>query len=120
MEVENTAVGGSLHISTDVIAKIARMAALEVEGVHSVNVAATGQKVKNLLEKANLQRPVCVVLQDGVAQIQLSVVLLYGCKVHPVCTRVQASVKSAVQSMTGITVSKVDIIVCGLEEEKEE
>ncbi len=42
MDITNSnAVGGSLQISTGVIAKIAKLATLEVEGVQAVSAAAT-------------------------------------------------------------------------------
>ena len=44
MDVHNT-IGGSLQISTEVIAKIARLAALEVDGVSDV---ATGTSQNRL------------------------------------------------------------------------
>ena len=51
MDVSNTCVvNGSLQISTEVIAKIARMAALEIEGVKEVSPATAG--VKGLLSKS--------------------------------------------------------------------
>ena len=47
MDVHNT-IGGSLQISTEVIAKIARLAALEVDGVADV-ATGTSQNVRSLL-----------------------------------------------------------------------
>ena len=41
--------GGSLQISTEVIAKIARCAALEVEGVAEVSCGTQNKKLKDLL-----------------------------------------------------------------------
>ena len=52
MDVHNT-IGGSLQISTEVIAKIARLAALEVDGVADV-ATGTSQNVRSLLAA-----PVC-------------------------------------------------------------
>ena len=47
--------GGSLQISTEVIAKIARCAALEVEGVAEVSCGTQNKKLKDLLE-ASIQQ----------------------------------------------------------------
>ncbi len=41
---------------------------------------------------------------------------LPGSKIMPVCAKVQENVKQTIQNMTGITVSRVDVIVAGLEE----
>ena len=68
MDVHNT-IGGSLQISTEVIAKIARLAALEVDGVADV-ATGTSQNVRSLLGRTGLQKPVTVVMEDGIATVQ--------------------------------------------------
>ena len=114
MDVTNTnGMNGSLQISTEVIAKIARLAALEIEGVKEVR---TGSGVKNLLGKS---RNVSVSLLDDVAEITLNLVVGYGSKIPSVCEKVQENVKSAVQNMTSITVSKVNLVVVGVQVEPE-
>ena len=57
--------GGSLQISTEVIGKIARCAALEIEGVAEVSCGKQNRKVKDLLERANVQSPVTVEMRHG-------------------------------------------------------
>ena len=111
MDVSNTCVvNGSLQISTEVIAKIARMAALEIEGVKEVSPATAG--VKGLLSKS---KSVVVSLNDDVAELTLQVVVFYGAKIPAVCEKVQKNVKAAVQNMTSITVSRVNVIVAGVQ-----
>ena len=114
MDVHTTS-SGSLQISTEAVAKIARLAALEVDGIADV---ATGgaQSVRGLLSKANLHDPVTVELQDGIAKLRVHVLAAYGSKIMPVCAKVQENVKQTVQNMTGITVSRVDVVVAGLAE----
>ena len=48
--------------------------------------------------------------------VQVHVIAKYGSKIMPVCAKVQENVKQTIQNMTGITVSRVDVIVAGLEE----
>ncbi len=116
MDVTNSGnIGGSLQISTDVIAKIAKLATLEVEGVQEVSSGNMG--VKGLFNKVNLQRPVEVQLTDDVAEITVSITVCYGHKIPQLCARVQENVKTAVQNMTCITVSKVNILVAGVAHE---
>lgn len=112
MDVRKTE-NGTLQISADAVAKIAQLATLEVDGVADV---ATGgaQSARGLLSKTGLQKPVTVELQDGVAAVRVNILAAYGSKVMPVCERVQENVKNTVQNMTGITVSRVDVIVAGL------
>ena len=118
MDVQNSdVVGGSLQTSTDVIAKIARLATLEVEGVRGVR--AETLSAKNLLGKS-IPKPITVQLVDDVAEITVSLVVSYGCKIPAVSEKVQENVKNAVQNMTSITVSKVNLVVVGVAVEEAE
>ena len=69
MELQNMDLrGGSLQISTEVLGKIARCAALEVAGVAEVSCGSQNRKVKDFLERANVQSPVTVEMRDGSAR----------------------------------------------------
>lgn len=116
MEVtDSNRIGGGLRISADVIAKIARLATLEVEGVKDISTGTAG--VQGLIHKAHLQKPVLVQFTDDVAEITVHIVVDYGCKIPPLCEKIQENVKSSVQNMTSITVSKVNIVVTGVWQE---
>lgn len=115
MELQNMDLrGGSLQISTEVLGKIARCAALEVDGVAEVSCGSQNKKVKDLLERANVQLPVVVEMKDGTAEITLHLVVAFGARIPTVAEKVQENVKSAVQSMANITVSRVDLVIAGL------
>ena len=116
MEVSKSkATGGSLQISTDVIAKIARLATLEIEGVSDIAEPESG--VQGFFRKVAAYRPILVELSDGIAEITVNIVGEYGCKIAPLCEKVQENVKTSVQSMTSITVSKVNVIVAAVASE---
>ena len=116
MDLQNMdLMGGSLQISTEVIAKIARCAALEVEGVAEVSHGKQGKTVKELLEMASIQPPVMVEMRDGTAEITLELIVRYGTRIPTMAEKVHQSVKSAVQNMTNVTVSRVNIVIAGLE-----
>lgn len=106
--------GGSLQISTEVIGKIARCAALEVEGVADVSCGKQNKKVKDFLESVSIQSPVTVEMRDGTAELVLNLVVRFGARIPAVAEKVQENVKNAVQSMTNVTVSRVDLIIAGL------
>lgn len=112
MDVENASVAGSLQISTDVVAKIAKLATLEVEGVREVSTGKLSGK--SLLSKVNLQKPIVVQMADDIAEITVYIVVDFGGKIPSICEQVQNSVKSAVQNMTSVTVSKVNLVVTGV------
>ncbi|MEG1366264.1 MAG: Asp23/Gls24 family envelope stress response protein, partial [Oscillospiraceae bacterium] len=77
-----------------------------------VSTGVTG--VKSFLGKLTVQRPVTVELLDDVAEITVSVIVGYGCKIPPLSEKIQENVKAAVQNMTSITVSKVNVVVSGV------
>lgn len=66
--------------------KIARLAALEVDGVADV-ATGTSQNVRSLLGRTGLQKPVTVVMEDGVATVTVHLTVVYGSKVMPLCER---------------------------------
>ena len=109
--------GGSLQISTEVIAKIARCAALEVEGVAEVTCGTQNKKLKDLLE-ASIQPPVAVEMRDGTAELTLHLIMASGARIPAVAEKVQENVKSAVQNMTSVTVSRVNLVIAGLAAEQ--
>ena len=115
MELQNMELrGGSLQISTEVLGKIARCAALEVAGVAEVSCGSQNRKVKDFLERANVQSPVTVEMRDGTAEITLHLVVAFGARIPSVAEKVQENVKTAVQNMTNVTVSRVDLVIAGL------
>ena len=115
MELQNMDLrGGSLQISTEVLGKIARCAALEVAGVAEVSCGSQNRKVKDFLERANVQSPVTVEMRDGTAKITLRLVVAFGARIPSVAEKVQENVKTAVQNMTNVTVSRVDLVIAGL------
>ena len=91
----------------------ARLAALEVGGVAEVTTG-NSQNVRGLLGRTGLSKPVLVEMEDGVATVTVHLSAAYGQKIMPLCEKVQENVKQTIQNMTGITVSRVNVIVVGL------
>jgi conserved hypothetical protein len=115
MDFQNTDLrGGSLQISTEVIGKIARCAALEIDGV--AEVSCGNKKLKDLLEASSIQSPVVVEMRDGTANITLNLMVSFGARIPAVAEKVQENVKNAVQNMTNVTVSRVNLVIAGLAE----
>ncbi len=113
MDVTNAAaIGGSLQISTEVLAKIAQMATLEINGVADVSTGTMG--VKGLFNRVSPIKPILVQLSEDVAEITVSLIVKYGFRIPSLCEKVQENVKNSVQSMTCITVSKVNVVITGV------
>lgn len=117
MEVTHSgAAGGSLQISSEVIEKIARLSALEIDGVAEVTVG--GNVAKTLLNRLAPQSPVLVEIKDQVADITINLIVRYGAKIPEVSEKVQQNIKASVQSMTQITVARVNVVVTGVTPEE--
>ena len=103
---------GNLKISREVIATIARYAALEIEGVDSLASFATN--LKGWLLKKQSAKPIGIDLSDDVAVIELHVNIKAGVNIPETAEKNQTAVKEAVQNMTGIAVSRVNINIAGI------
>ncbi|MDR1157944.1 MAG: Asp23/Gls24 family envelope stress response protein [Oscillospiraceae bacterium] len=103
---------GTIHISEDVVASIAALAATEVEGVASLS---TGTE---WLGRKNLTRGVKIVLEERRTSLTVSLSVRYGFPVQTVARQVQEKVREAVESMTGLTVTGVDVNVSGVSFDK--
>lgn len=103
---------GNLKISQEVIGSIASFATREVDGV--AGMAQCPANIKNLLNKMPVTRSIGIELNDGIAVIDVYVKLRYGARIPDVAERIQVNVKEAVQNMTSIVVSKVNVFVEGI------
>jgi uncharacterized alkaline shock family protein YloU len=99
----------ALKISNSVAAKIAEIASIETGGVSS-----KGQSI--YLGKSKIKRPIKVRMSGEAVEIDVSVMISPGIDTAvSVSGNVQKNVKSAVQNMTGIIVSKVNVNIVGIE-----
>lgn len=103
----------SLNISHDVIATIAKQTVMEIEGVTGLaNFPAT---IKDLMYKNTAAKSIIITLADEVAVIDISIVVAFGYNVKDVSEKAQMQIKDAVQNMTGITVSKVNVYIANVD-----
>ena len=103
---------GNIHISEEVLAGIAA-AALEVDGVSSL-AANLGSDIAELLGKKNLAKGVRVKTEEDKVEVELSVLIVYGHTIPQVGKAIQDGVKAAIESMTGLEVSSVNVNVGGI------
>lgn len=110
---------GEVQIADEVVAIIAGLAATEVEGVGSMAGNITNELVGKLGMK-NLSKGVKVDVLENVVCVNLNLNLEYGYSIPETCKKVQEKVKTAIENMTGLEVSDVNISIAGvaLEEEK--
>jgi uncharacterized alkaline shock family protein YloU len=104
---------GSVKISDDVVKIIAGMAAMEIKGVSAMSGGIADGIVEKLGRK-NLSRGVKAEVGEKEAAIEISVIIEYGKPIREVASRIQARVKEAVESMTGLKVVEVNVNVQGV------
>ena len=107
---------GQVQIADDVVAAIAGIAAMEVEGVASMAGNAT-KDIISKLGKKTLSKGVSVDILEGVATVAITLNLKYGYNIMDISGKVQEKVKVAVENMTGLTVADVNVRVAGIEVE---
>ena len=104
---------GNVYISEEVLAGISAAAALEIEGVSGLT-ANLGSDIAELLGKKSLAKGVSVKTEDDKVVVTLSILMAYGHTIPEVGKAVQEAVKNAVESMTGLEVSAVNVNVVGI------
>ena len=92
---------GEVKVADEVVAIIAGLAATEVEGVDSLGGNITSEIVSKLGMK-NLSKGVKVTVEESRTQIPA------------VSAKVQDKVKSAIETMTGLSVTEVNIKVASV------
>lgn len=109
---------GEVQIADHVVAIIAGLAATEVKGVVAMAGNITNELVAKLGMK-NLSRGVKVIVDEDLVSINLSLNLEYGYSVPKTSRLVQEKVKTAIENMTGLKVSEVNIRVADVNMVKE-
>lgn len=107
MENEKRTIAGQVKLADEVVEAIAAYAALEVDGVSQVGVGGTA-KAKNPA------KGVKVVVTDKDVAVEMMVRLKYGYNVPETSAQIQSRVQQAIENMTGLGVSKVDIRIAGI------
>lgn len=105
---------GEVKISDEVVATIAGLAAVEIEGVYAMSGGFTGG-ISDILGRKNLSKGVKVEVGDKEASIDLYIIVKYGAKIPDVAWKIQEAVKDAIVNMTGLKVIEVNIHVQGVE-----
>ena len=106
---------GSINISEEVVAAIAAAAAVETEGVATLSA---GKDFAELLGKKNLSRGVKITVVEETIKVDIWLTVKLGVSVSKVGGKVQEAGASNIESMTGLTVTEVNVHVCGISLDK--
>ena len=98
---------GTVLVTEDVIASIASIAAAEVEGVSAVITNVP----KELMSRVGAQK---MKVSDNQVVIYIAITMDYGYNIPATCRNVQSRVKSAIENMTGLTCTDVNIRIMNI------
>ena len=104
---------GSVQIADEVVAMIASLAATAVDGVSAMGVNITNELMSRVGVK-NLTRGVKVEVIGSSVKVELVVLLEYGYNIPATSQKVQERVKNAIENMTGLAVTDVNIRIAGV------
>lgn len=117
MDEKNT---GSVRISEDVITSIAAKAAMEIDGVVGVptKVYPNAKTFLGNVKQSFLNGVNIVSTPEGL-ELALQLVVRHGVKIQQIASDVQTNVGDTVQSMTGLSVHSVNVVVVAVAADKQ-
>ena len=104
---------GEVQIASEVVSAIAGISASEVKGIESM----VGGGINDIAGKLGVKNPskgVKVDITDNKATIDIAVNMRFGYSIPKVSARVQEKVSQAINSMTGLEVTKVNVRIAGI------
>ena len=99
---------GTVQIANDVVAMVAAIAAMEIDGVS----AMAGNITNELMSKVGMKKLTKGVRVEVIGKrvvVDLAVTMKYGYNIPATCQKVQAKVKNAIENMTGLKVEYVNV-----------
>ncbi len=105
---------GEVKIADEVVAIIAGLAATEVDGVGSMAGNITNELVSRLGMK-NLSKGIRVEVAEANVKVDVALNISYGYSIPEVSAKVQDRVKNAIENMTGLCVSVVNVRIASVD-----
>lgn len=111
-----------IKIADDVVSVIAGKAVSEISGVAGMAGGFAGGISEVFSGKKNLSKGIKVDVGEKEVKIDVNIIVEYGARIPDIAFEIQNRVKKAVETMTGLTVTSVNVHVQGvnISEEKEE
>ena len=103
---------GEIKVADEVVAIIAGLAA--TEGVSSMAGNITNEIVSRLGMK-NLSKGIQIEIADNEVVVDVALNIAYGYSIPEVSTKVQEKVKSAIETMTGLSVATINVRIASVD-----
>ena len=113
VETGNDTAVGTVKIAEEVILTIATTAVCETEGVARI-YAKGAVNPKNLIDSFKPSKGVFYAETSDGIEITVQIAVVSGQKITAVAEKVQENVIETVQSMTGIVVTRINVMINGL------
>ena len=114
MTIEKNTVKGDVRVSTDVIAQYAGLEAMGCFGIVGMGAMSAKDGIVKLLRNDKLSRGVSVNVRDSHVTIDFHVIVAYGVSIQAVAENLINNVVYQVESFTGMTVDKINVLVEGV------
>ncbi len=108
----------NLSINTDVLKKMAKLAATEIDGVKGIS--NRNIDLKGAIKSKSPFAGVKVESNNGALEIGIYISICKDANAKEVAEKVQENVKDKIQTMTGTAVTKVNVVVADITLETEE
>lgn len=112
--VVNSEDNNKIRIADEVVAVIAGKAVSEIQGVYEMSGGFAGGIGEVLSGKKNLSKGIKVVATEKDAKIDVNIIVEYGVRIPEIAFEIQTKVKKAVETMTGLKVTEVNVHVQGV------
>ena len=109
----------NIKIADDVVAVIAGVAVSEVQGVYEMSGGFAGGISEVFSGKKNFAKGIKVETGDKETKIDVNIIVEYGVRIPDVAYEIQTRVKKAVEGMTGLKVSEVNVHIQGVKTQQE-
>ena len=105
---------GTIYITEDVLLKVVGYAALECYGIVAMSSKRAKDGFVEWLGRENLTRGVQIRSVGDMLDVDLFIIVEYGISIAEVCKTIVEIVRYKLESMTGVSVRKVNISVEGI------
>ena len=113
-ELMNVQPNGTVTFANEVLETIAGIAVADVPGIANMSGSLEKDGWNDLIGKKRPAKGVKVTKTEDTLTIDVQIIVEYGVKVHEVCQAIQESVYNAIETMTGLKTTAVNVYVQGV------
>lgn len=105
---------GTITIDTEVIARVAGLAATDCYGIVGMGAKSVKDGLVHLLKKESLTKGVRLKMNDECLAISLYIIVEYGTNISAIADTLKSNVKYRVEQQIGLPVGEVNVFVAAV------